>query len=53
MSRISEAFKQVLGTYIDEVNIEELANGAIEGLTKATGDPYTRYVSQKRNMMKC
>lgn len=46
VKRISEALKKISETYIDTVDIEKLADGAIEGIAKATGDPYTRYMSE-------
>ncbi|MCX8073957.1 MAG: S41 family peptidase [Clostridia bacterium] len=47
INRISDAFKRVRDNYIGDIDMEKLANGAISGLTAATGDPYTRYVSEE------
>ena len=44
VQRISDALKDVSSSYIDNVNLEKLANGAIEGIAETTGDPYTRYI---------
>ena len=44
MQRIADAFKDVSSSYIDDVDMEKLANGAIEGIAATTGDPYTRYI---------
>lgn len=46
VKRISDALESVSSTYIDSTDLEKLANGAIEGITNTTGDPYTRYISQ-------
>lgn len=49
MARIEEALKKIKSKYIDidDVNIDELIDGAIEGMANATSDPYTRYVSDE------
>lgn len=44
--RIKDALKRVSSTYINDVDLETLTNGAIDGITNATGDPYTRYLTQ-------
>lgn len=49
MARIEEALNKIKSKYIDidDVNIDELIDGAIEGMASATSDPYTRYVSDE------
>lgn len=47
MKRISSALTKLHEEYIEDVSIEDLATGAIEGMTRATSDPYTRYVSEE------
>lgn len=47
MTRIKNAFKTLSETYIDELDISKIADGAIAGMAEATADPYTRYISQE------
>lgn len=49
MARIEEALNKLKKKYIDidEVNIDEMIDGAIQGMADVTGDPYTRYVSDE------
>lgn len=49
MARIEEALNKIKSKYIDidEIKIDELIDGAIEGMADATSDPYTRYVSDE------
>lgn len=47
VKRISDALNEVSSSYIDDVDLEKLANGAIEGMTAATEDPYTRYLTKE------
>lgn len=46
MNRIEEALVRIYSNYVGEVDMETLVEGAISGMAKSTGDPYTRYVSQ-------
>ena len=46
MNRIEEALVRVYSNYVDNIDMETLVEGAISGISKSTGDPYTRYVSQ-------
>ncbi len=46
MERIKEAFEMLSDEYIDGVDISTIADGAISGMASATGDPYTRFVSE-------
>lgn len=47
LARIEEALNKLQSKYIDidEVNMDELIDGAINGMSAATGDPYTRYIT--------
>ncbi len=49
MARLEEAYNKLKNKYIDidEVNLDEMIDGAIEGMSAATGDPYTRFVSDE------
>ncbi len=47
LSKIEEALVRVYNEYIDEVSYDTLVEGAISGIAYATGDPYTRYLTQE------
>lgn len=47
MTRIEDAIKRVKEKYIEDVNTEELVDGAVAGIAQATGDPYTRYMDEE------
>lgn len=47
LSKIEEALVRVYSEYIEDVSYDELVEGAISGIAKATGDPYTRYVTKE------
>ena len=49
LSRIDEAINQLKEKYIDidDVDMDALIDGAIEGLVSATGDPYSRYLTDE------
>ncbi len=49
LDRINEAINKIKSKYIDidEVDMDDLIDGAIEGLAGATGDPYTRYIDDE------
>lgn len=47
LKRINEAINKISTQYIDGVDTEALIEGAIAGVAKATGDPYTRYVTEE------
>lgn len=47
LEKIKEALVQVYSEYIDEIDYNTLAEGAISGIAEATGDPYTRYISDE------
>jgi carboxyl-terminal processing protease len=47
MNRIEEALVRIYSNYVNDVDMETLVEGAITGIAKSTGDPYTRYVSQE------
>lgn len=47
LDRIKEAMNKIYANHIDELNLDELTDGAISGMAAATGDPYTRFVSQE------
>lgn len=47
LSRIKEAFEKLVDEHIDIKSISDIADGAIEGMTVATGDVYTTYMSQE------
>lgn len=46
MDKIEEAMVRIYSTYVDDIDMDVLVEGAISGMAKATEDPYTRYVSQ-------
>jgi carboxyl-terminal processing protease len=46
LARIKEAIERVSENYIGDTTIEDLVDGAVAGVANATGDPYTRYVSE-------
>ena len=45
--RIKQALDRISSQYVEDVDIEKLVDGAIEGMAQATDDPYTRYVSEE------
>ena len=47
MSRIKEALNKVSNKYVDELDVEKLVEGAIQGIAEATEDPYTRYLTEE------
>ena len=47
VNKIREALVEVYSEYIDEIDYGTLAEGAISGIAQATGDPYTRYLSNE------
>ncbi|MEG2348254.1 MAG: S41 family peptidase [Clostridia bacterium] len=47
LERIQDALSKVSNTYIDDVEMEKLVEGAISGIANATGDRYTRYISEE------
>ena len=47
MTRIENALKMVQNKYIEDIDIEKLVDGAVQGIAEATEDPYTRYMSQE------
>lgn len=47
MDRIKEAMVKIQTEYVDDVDMEKVVAGAIDGMAEATGDPYTRYVSKE------
>lgn len=47
ISKIEEALKKVADKYVDEIDMEKLIDGAVSGITDATEDPYTRYLSEE------
>lgn len=49
MERIEEALKRIQNNYIDidDVDMDELIDGAISGMADAAGDPYTHYVTEE------
>lgn len=47
MNRIRNAFTTLSKSYIDELDVSKIADGAIAGMAEATEDPYTRFVSQE------
>lgn len=47
MEKIREALVEVYSEYIDEIDYGTLAEGAISGIAEATGDPYTRFLSDE------
>lgn len=54
IKRIQEAMNKIQKNYIDDVNADDIVDGAIAGMAAATGDPYTRYMSEEeyQEMMK-
>lgn len=47
ISRIKEALNKVSNKYVDEIDMDKLVEGAVKGITEATEDPYTRYLSEE------
>lgn len=47
INRIEEAFVRIYSEYVDEIDMDTLVKGAISGMAKSTGDPYTRYVTEE------
>lgn len=47
LKRIEYALEEVSKKYVDDVDMDTLVNGAISGIASATGDPYTRYISEE------
>lgn len=47
ISRIKEALNKVSNKYVDEIEIDKLVEGAIQGIAEATEDPYTRYLTEE------
>lgn len=47
LDRIKEAMVKIQTEYVDDVDMEKVVAGAIDGMAEATGDPYTRYVSKE------
>ena len=46
LRRIQYALNEVSDKYVEDVDMDTLVNGAISGIANATGDPYTRYISE-------
>ena len=46
LERIKEAMVKIKTSYIEDVDMEKMVEGAISGMAASTGDPYTRYVSK-------
>lgn len=47
LKRIEYALDEVSKKYVEDVDMDTLVNGAISGIASATGDPYTRYISEE------
>lgn len=47
LRRIEYALEEVSEKYVEDVDMDTLVNGAISGIANATGDPYTRYISEE------
>lgn len=47
LKRIEYALEEVSKKYVEDVDMDTLVNGAISGIASATGDPYTRYISEE------
>ena len=49
LERIEEALVRIQNNYIDidDVDMDELIDGAISGMADAAGDPYTHYVTEE------
>ncbi len=47
VDRITEALNRVSEKYVDDVDFDTLVDGAVAGIAEATGDPYTRYMSEE------
>lgn len=47
LKRIEYALNEVSKKYVEDVDMDTLVNGAISGIASATGDPYTRYISEE------
>lgn len=44
-SKLYQAYDLIQESYIDEVDKEQLIDGAIDGMVKALGDPYSEYMT--------
>ncbi|MEG1705121.1 MAG: S41 family peptidase [Clostridia bacterium] len=47
VNKIEEALVRIYSNYVDDISMDTLVEGAIKGMSKATGDPYTRFVTQE------
>ena len=47
LQRIEEVINRISSQYVDELDKEKLIEGAIKGITSATDDVYTRYMSEE------
>lgn len=47
IERIKYALEEVSSKYVEDVDMDTLVDGAINGIASATGDPYTRYLSEE------
>ncbi|MDO4282875.1 MAG: S41 family peptidase [Clostridia bacterium] len=47
LKRIEYALDEISEKYVEDVDMDTLVNGAISGIANATGDPYTRYISEE------
>ena len=47
IDKIQEALNKVSSKYVDDIDMDKLVEGAIKGITSATDDPYTRYLSDE------
>ena len=47
LNRIQYVLNEVSDKYVEDVDMDTLVEGAIKGITAATGDPYTRYISEE------
>lgn len=47
IDRIKEAMVKIQTTYVEDVDMEKMVEGAIDGMASSTGDPYTRYVAKE------
>ncbi|MBP1916634.1 carboxyl-terminal processing protease [Lederbergia galactosidilyticus] len=48
-SKLYQAYDELDKNYFEEVNSEELINGAIDGMVNALGDPYSDYMTKEEN----
>ena len=47
LDNVSLLYQMIQGAYIEEVDSDDLINGALKGMTEAIGDPYSNYFPEE------